>query len=387
MHALPDPDRLSPEEKVGQLLCFGWMAPDCVLSVNRQAVECIEEFRAGAMVVMARNLAHEPRPARLDPSAILAMSEELQSHAAIPLLLATDQEGGRVARFGAPPFTRMPAALTLGRHGSLAEAERAAHITGQELAAVGIRWNFAPVADIHSNPENPVIGDRSFGVTAEEVAERVAAQIAGYRHSGVLSCAKHFPGHGDTREDSHFDLPTLSLDPDLLMNRELLPFRAAIGAGVPTIMTAHIVFPRFDPENPATMSPAILTDLLRKRLGFEGLIVTDCLEMKAVTERWGTARAAVRAIRAGADMVMVCHTPQRQRETRDAVLAAVRAGEISEERLTEAVRHVLEAKRQAFAADRPSLDRIGAPEHIAFREALTGSPTTVSTTLGEAAPV
>jgi beta-N-acetylhexosaminidase len=247
------------------------------------------------------------------------MNDELQSLARLPLFIATDQEGGNVARLRSP-FTTIPSGKIIGDTGDPFLAHEAARVTGAELRHIGINTNFAPIADVNSNPANPVIGHRSFSHDARIAAMMVAEQVRGYLAGGVFSCAKHFPGHGDTSVDSHHDLPTLPFSLTEMEARELIPFRAAIQAGVPMVMTAHILFPALEPDGlPATMSHAILTGLLRERLGFNGLIVTDCLEMKAVSQGWGTARGAVLAAKAGADMLLVCHTEARQRETYQAL--------------------------------------------------------------------
>lgn len=329
------------EEKVGQLCCFGWHART---ALDDQARVCVEELHAGAMIVMGRNLhdtAQRPLPT-IDALAVRTTLDSLQALAQIPLLLPTDQEGGRVARFGTAPFTQVPAAGTLSAPQA---AYAAAYQMGRELHTVGVNANFAPVADINSNPDNPVIGDRSFGSTPEVVVPMVEAQVKGYAAAGILSCLKHFPGHGDTATDSHYALPTLAHSLETMRVRELAPFVAGIAAGAPCVMTAHILFPALDPTLPATLSPATLTGLLREQLGFKGLIVTDCLEMKAVADHWGTAQAALLAVQAGADMVLVCHTLERQRETYATLLAAARSGALPEARLEEAVARVLAAKQ------------------------------------------
>ena len=369
---IPDLDGLTLEEKVGQMLCFGWRGDDSLYAVNAHARECVGGMKVGGMVVMGRNVQAAGKPAPpVDPAAGRAMLDELQRLADIPLLLPTDQEGGRVRRFG-PPFTPFPAARVVGRAGDPRLARDSARVTGEELRQAGVNWDFAPCADVNSNPDNPVIGDRAFGATPDAVARMVCAQVEGFAEAGVLSCAKHFPGHGDTALDSHYDLPTVAGGLAAMEARELVPFRAAIDAGVDTIMTAHILFPAVDPSGlPATMSPAILTGLLRESMGFRGLVITDCLEMKAVADRWGTPHAAVLAARAGADMLLVCHTPERQRATFEALLRAARHGELSISRIDEAVGRVLAAKRKV--ADAPPFDgrRIGAPEGLALAAAIS----------------
>lgn len=309
------------DEKIGQLLCLGWHAH---LALDEQAIRCIEELHAGGMILMGRNVRRSGETT-IDAEAVRTMTDALQARAKTPLLIATDQEGGRVARFSTAPFTQVPPAMQLE---TVADARKAAEVMGRELAMVGVNTNFAPVADVNSNPANPVIGDRSFGAEAVGVAEKVVAQVEGYQSSGVLSCLKHFPGHGDTAVDSHFALPTLPHSLETMEARELLPFKAGIDAGCPLVMSAHILFPALDPELPGTLSPEIMTGLLRNTLGFDGVIVTDCLEMKAVAVHWGTARAAVLAAKAGADLLLICHTWERQKEAFETLKNAVESGEL-----------------------------------------------------------
>jgi len=345
---IPDVDELTLDEQIGQMLCFGWGGADCLTTVNEQARWAVTDARAGALIAMGRNFQAQTAPlAPPDVHAIRAMTDELQRLARVPLLIATDQEGGRVARLRGGLFSDAPSAQALGKAGDADAAREWARRVGGELSAVGVNVNFAPVADVNSNPQNPVIGDRAFGATPETVTPMVTAQVAGYGESGVLACAKHFPGHGDTAQDSHFDLPSLPFTEDEMERRELIPFRAAIEAGVPALMTAHILFPALESSDlPATLSRAILTDLLRGKMAFDGLVATDCLEMKAVRDHWGTPRAAVLAAVAGADLLLVCHTFERQRETLDALREAVATGELSRSRVRDAARRVLDAKRR-----------------------------------------
>lgn len=392
MFSFPDVTDLTLPEKIGQMLCLGWGGDGAYLAVNDQARACVAELKAGAMIVMGRNV-QAPDTDIIDAAAVQAMLSTLQGLAPrLPLLIGTDQEGGRVARFGNSPFTRMPTAQAIGFTGDTNLAREAARAAGEELAAVGVNWNFAPDADVNSNPRNPVIGDRSFGDRPEAVAAMTVAQIRGYADAGILSCAKHFPGHGDTHLDSHFALPTVDLSRAELEERELVPFRAAIEAGAATLMTAHILFPKLDPSGvPATLSSVILTDLLRHGLGFTGLVVTDCLQMKAVADHWGTPRAAVLAAKAGADMLLVCHTWEVQKATYDALLTAAQTGDLPLARVDEAVGRVLAAKRLAFAQSPPPLSVIGSAEHHRVAEAIRASSgATVPsgpTTLGESVPV
>jgi beta-N-acetylhexosaminidase len=389
--SFPDVADLSLEEKIGQMLCLGWGGDGSYLAINEQAHACVEELKAGGMIVMGRNV-QAPGQETIDAPAVRTMLSDLQALVPqIPLLIGTDQEGGRVARFGQSPFTRMPTAQAIGQTGDADLARAAARATGEELAAVGVNWNFAPDADVNSNSQNPVIGNRSFGNTPETVGPMVAAQVQGYADAGILSCAKHFPGHGDTHLDSHLALPTVDISREELEAREFVPFRSAIEAGAETLMTAHILFPKLDPSGvPATLSPVILTDLLRSRMGFTGLVVTDCLQMKAVADHWGTPRAAVLAAKAGADMLLVCHTWEQQKATYDALLHAAQTGDLPLERVEEAVGRVLAAKKRAFAQPMPPLSVIGSSEHQKVAEAITTVSGTAIirglTTLGESAP-
>ena len=335
------------------------------LNLNDQARRCIEELHAGGMILFARNVQSpgSPKPP-VAVERVRDMITELQSLAKIPLFIAVDQEGGRVARFGAP-FTPFPSARVIGDVGNTEAAEQVAYCVGRELRAVGVNFNFAPIADIDSNPANPVIGNRSFGSDTQTVTKMVVSQIIGYGNGGVLSCAKHFPGHGDTGVDSHIELPSLNHSREVMEPRELVPFKTAISYNAPAIMTAHILFPALDASGlPATLSKPILTELLREEMGFRGLIVTDCLQMKAVADTWGTPRAAVMAAQAGADILLVCHTWEKQKETFDALVAAVRSGELSEDRVNESLARIVSAKEMLALAPPLPLSVIGEEEHI-----------------------
>jgi beta-N-acetylhexosaminidase len=338
-------DSLDLDACIGQILCFGWQGDDCT-SVNEAAREIVEDMQVGGVILLARNVD--------TPEQTRDMLRDLQNRARIPLLIAVDQEGGRVNRFG-PPMTAFPGSMALGACGSrgVEYAYRQAKAQASELAAVGVNWNLAPVLDVNNNPANPIIGVRSYGEDPQLVANLGMAAIRGYRDGGVLACAKHFPGHGNTEMDSHLGLPTVASSRGQLEATELLPFRAAIQAGVPAIMSTHIVFPALDAVLPATLSATILTDLLRTEMRFDGLIVTDCLEMAAIAETIGTPMGAVAALRAGADMVLVSHTLETQREVYRAIRQAVEAEILSEERVREAAGRVLAAKARALNMPEP----------------------------------
>jgi beta-N-acetylhexosaminidase len=320
-----------------------------------------------------------------DPAQVATLSNGLQTAALaqparIPLQISVDQEGGAlVARFGAPA-TQMPGNMALGAGRSAADARRSAEVIGTELAAVGVTQDYAPVSDVNINPNNPVIGIRSIGGDPGLVSNLAAAQVAGYHDGGVSAVAKHFPGHGDTGVDSHFGLPEVTHSLDQIHQIDLPPFRADIAAGVDTIMTAHVVMPAIDPGVPATMSNKILTGLLRDELGFDGLIVTDALDMAGATATYPPNVAPVKALMAGADQLLVA--PQMD-TAYGSVLAAARSGQISAQRLDESVYRVLLHKfqrglfRDALVDPAAAPQVLGAPQHLADAQAITNRTTTL----------
>ncbi|HZA14015.1 MAG TPA: beta-N-acetylhexosaminidase, partial [Myxococcaceae bacterium] len=242
-----------------------------------------------------------------------ALCHELKALAGRPFILSVDQEGGRVARLRGPPFTSLPPMREIGRDGDAERAYRVGRLLAYELRAVGFDWDFAPVLDVDTNPANPVIGDRAFHSSPEVVAKLGVALARGLEDGGVASCAKHFPGHGDTATDSHLTLPRLPHPLERLRQVELFPFHAYARAGGASVMTAHVLFDAIDPEVPATLSAQVLDGLLRRELGFAGVLVSDDLEMKAITDHFGIAEAAVRGALAGVDLFLVCHRPEAQR--------------------------------------------------------------------------
>ena len=281
-----------------------------------------------------------------------ALTDDLRSERP-DALIAIDEEGGDVTRLEADTGSSYPGNAALGVVDDLELTERVAGSLGAELADVGVDLDFAPVADVNVNPQNPVIGIRSFGANGELVARHVAAFVRGLQSAGVAACAKHFPGHGDTSEDSHLALPVV----EALEDVALAPFRAAIDAGVQSIMTAHIVVRSLGDE-PATMSREILSDLLRGELGFQGMVVTDALEMKAISATVGVEEGAVRAISAGADALCLGHDlfDESVGSVREALVDAVRTGRIREERLVEAAAHV--ANVAAWTAEDACVTRV-----------------------------
>ncbi|MCX4988543.1 MULTISPECIES: glycoside hydrolase family 3 protein [unclassified Streptomyces] len=259
------------------------------------------------------------------------------------VLVAIDEEGGDVTRLEVRTGSSFPGNHALGAVDDVSLTEDVARELGRRLAACGVNLNWAPSADVNSNPSNPVIGVRSFGADTDLVARHTAAYVTGLQAAGVAACTKHFPGHGDTAVDSHHALPRIDADLSVLQSRELVPFRAAIAAGSRAVMSAHILVPALDPDRPATLSRRILTGLLREELGYDGLIVTDGMEMQAISATYGIERGSVLAIAAGADAICVgggLADDDTVRRLRDALVSAVRAGELPEERLADAANRV-----------------------------------------------
>ena len=338
------------EEKVGQLFVarvHGTTAdsidPDAVqlnneeLGVNN-ASELVAAFRIGGIIYFGENVT--------TPAALAEFGNAIQRQVAnqrvpVPVLTSIDQEQGNVVRVG-PPATQFPGSMALGAGRSREDANAAARITGEELRAMGVFQNYAPVADVNVNADNPVIGVRSFSSKPSLVASMVKAQVRGYQSVGIAATAKHFPGHGDTAIDSHTGLPVITHDRQQLRTVDLRPFRAAIAAGVESIMTAHIQVPGLDPSGkPATLSKAIVTGVLREQLGYDGVVVTDSLRMEGVRTKYGDDRVPVLAILAGVDQLL---DPPNLPAAYTAVLSAVAADEITIARLDQSVRRILTLK-------------------------------------------
>ncbi|MEV3983777.1 glycoside hydrolase family 3 protein [Nonomuraea sp. NPDC049758] len=257
-------------------------------------------------------------------------------------IVAIDEEGGAVTRLEVLAGSSFPGNRALGVADDVELTERVGRQIGRMLAELDISLDYAPSADVNANPENPVIGVRSFGPDPELVARHTVAYVAGVQGAGVAACAKHFPGHGDTTTDSHLALPTVHASRAVLDERDLPPFRAAIAHGVRSIMSGHLLVPALDPSMPATLSRSALTDLLRGELGFDGVVVTDAIEMQAVAAMFGPGEIAVRALAAGADTICAGRADERSlHEMRDAIVEAVRTGRLAEERLAEAAGRVL----------------------------------------------
>ena len=307
--------------RVGQRFMVGFQSHEPSLDVKR----LIRDFGVGNVILFARNIDR--------PEQVAELVRELQTVARdaghdLPLLVGVDQEGGRVARLK-EPWTSWPPLRVLGQLGSEDYARRMGTALSDELKACGIRCDFAPVMDVDTNPKNPVIGDRSFGDDPDLVGRLGVAMIRGLQDGGVVACAKHFPGHGDTDVDSHSDLPAVDHSLSRLHDVELRPFRKAVEAKVATIMTAHVLVRELDDKLPATLSPRVIDGLLRKDMKYDGVVVSDDLEMKAVAKHWQPAQAAVLAARAGCDILPYRADHDAQVQAMEGLIRALEAEEIS----------------------------------------------------------
>jgi beta-N-acetylhexosaminidase len=332
---------MSLEEKVGQLIFTTYHGSFTAIDSGtyQQMMHDINDLHVGGFITITRGSPLGVVKDQAYPTAVLA--NQLQSKSKIPLMIGADYERGTAMR--QDEGTSFPTAMALAAAGNPQDAYTMGKITALEARAVGVQWIYAPVCDVNNNPANPIINTRSFGEDPESVAKYVSEFIRGVEENGGLATAKHFPGHGDTATDSHIDLPIIKADRDRLEHLELIPFRAAIAAGVGSIMTGHLNVPAFepDPKTPATLSKNILTDLLRKQLNFQGLVITDALDMGGITVRYAPGDAAVRAFLAGADALLMPPVPDAAYE---AVLGAVKSGQISQDRLDASLRRILEAK-------------------------------------------
>jgi beta-N-acetylhexosaminidase len=319
---------------VGQLIVGGFAAGGLSPTFAKE----LAGKRRGGAILFKRNLPGVPEAADLCAAILEAAPRDL------PPFIGVDQEGGRVRRLSAPAL-ELPPMRELASFGDLDLVMSAARAVGNELGAIGFNLNFAPVLDVNTEAENPAIGDRAFGSDARTVMRFGVAYVRGLQHANVLACGKHFPGHGDTRADSHLELPVVSHPRARLDQVDLPPFRAAIGAGVASLLSAHVVYERIDEGVPATLSRSICASLLRAELGFEGVLFSDDLEMKAITSRWPIEDAAVEAVWAGCDAVLVCSDEEAQARVHEALTRAAEKDARFRDRCAEAAARVLRLRR------------------------------------------
>jgi beta-N-acetylhexosaminidase len=306
------------------------------------------------------------------PEELRDLTASIRKAAPGPLIIGIDQEGG--TRFSLPPpFTAWPSPADLGRLGDASLVERVARAVAVELRAVGVNTNFAPMLDLAMHPDSPVTAGRSFGGDAGEVARLGAASLRGLAAEGVCGCIKHFPGHGDALVDPHFDLPVFNGSRERLIQQELVPFAAAIAGGATMIMTAHILLPHIDPEQPASLSPLVLDGILRKELGFTGVVVADDLGMGALARRYGCGESAVLALRAGSDVVMLCHDETLVPKALN-TLTAASGGRLEATHLAASRSRVANLRNALRGVEQPAppLEVIGCPEHQALAMEIHG---------------
>lgn len=363
------------EEQIGQLISVGFDGK----TPTPEIIDLIQNHHVGNIIFFARNIESAEQVRQLT-NGLQRIAKEAGHH--YPLLISIDQENGMVRRFGRRSTT-FPGNMPMGAVDSEQDTYEVTLATGKELKALGINMNLAPVADVNNNPANPVIGVRSFGEDPQRVAQHLTAAVKGYQEAGIITNLKHFPGHGDTAVDSHQALATIPHSLQRLDEVELVPFRAGIAAGADSIMIAHIYLPELMKQGvlPATVSREIITDLLRERLGFGGVITTDCMEMKALADTIGIEHGAVMALQAGVDIVLVSHTYSRQKGALEAIHTALQAGELTPEQIQTAAERVLQLKSSYLSwedlADEKGLKEIATPEHLALSQRVYARSTTL----------
>lgn len=323
-------------EKIGQRLMTGFPGTE----MTEEFRQVVREYKIGNVILFQENVRDCAQLKQLCAD-IQAFVRQETGHSAF---IAVDQEGGIVTRLKSDAVN-IPGAMAMGATGDPENAFLGGKLIGKELRALGPNFNFAPTVDVNSNPRNPVIGVRSYGDDPEFVGRFAARAVQGFMEGGVLCCAKHFPGHGDTDLDSHLALPCVDKSMEQLEQVELIPFRSAVEAGVPAVMTSHILFPQIEPDGvPATMSRRIMTGLLREKLGFRGIIVSDCMEMAAIRTHYGISEGTLAAFKAGVDLVEITHHPLWCAEAAQRLLEAAENGELDMKEMDESVQRILDAK-------------------------------------------
>jgi len=384
--------KLTVEEKVGQVFMI-WCRASFLNVENPEYLqlrEAMQKYHVGSFAMTVH--VDGPYLLRSEPYEAAELLNRLQSESKLPLLFAADFERGVSMRLMGT--TVFPHAMAFGGDGKLEDAEAFGRITAEESRAIGIHWNFFPDADVNSNPANPIINTRSFGEDPKQVGDLVAAYIKGAHEGGMLTTAKHFPGHGDTASDSHLGVASVNVDRAHLDSIELPPFRQAIAAGVDAVMVAHVTVPALDsdPNHVATISPVMVSDLLEKQMGFKGIIVTDALDMAGLTHLFAEniGRAAVEAFKAGNDLLLI---PADFPASYNAMLQAVQSGEISRERLDRSVLKILKAKaslglQEARLVDVSAIDKaVGKPENLAFGQHVADDAVTLVRDNGKVLPL
>lgn len=347
---------MSLREKIGQRLVVGFPG----FEMTKEYIELVREYKVGNVILFAENVESALQLKTLCDS----IQELTKAQTGYPAFITIDQEGGVVTRLHEKFAAVVPGAMAIAATGDPQNAYIAGKLTAQELLALGVNFDLAPDMDINSNANNPVIGVRSYGDSPETVSAYGVQMIRGLLDGGVLCTAKHFPGHGDTEVDSHLSLPKVDKTMEELEKCELAPFRAAIQAGVPSVMTTHILFPQIEPERiPATMSRRIITGLLKERLGFRGLVISDCMMMNAIQEEFGTVNGSVAAVAAGVDLVFVSHSVELARQACEALEQKLKSGGLSMDEMNASVQSILEYKQKVSGHVPAPLSVVGCRAH------------------------
>ncbi|WP_342566103.1 beta-N-acetylhexosaminidase [Paenibacillus sp. FSL R7-0345] len=331
------------EQKIGQMLLAGIDGT----TLDSEAKRMIAEDEIGGIILYKDNISSLKSMVSL----INALKQS-NSGNAIPLFMSVDQEGGKVSRMP-EEYAAIPANSKVGAANDQESASLMGRLLAGQVLSAGFNMNFAPVLDINSNPDNPVIGDRSFGNNAELVTRLGLAEMKGIMAEGVIPVVKHFPGHGDTSVDSHLELPVVNKSAAQLAKLEWLPFQAAVKDGADAVMVAHILYPKLDPDKPASLSAEIIGGLLRKQMGFSGVVITDDLTMGAITDHYTLPAAAVDTVLAGSDILLIAHEYSNEQKVRAALLDNVRSGVIAESRIDESVYRILALKEKYKLTDKP----------------------------------
>lgn len=338
---------MSVEDKIGQMVLAGISGT----TMNDNDKKLIDQFHVGGIIFYKRNFETPEQTVRL------VNQLKAGNRSDLPLFLGVDQEGGKVTRLPGG-LVNFPPNKQIGQENDPEFSYKVGALLGQEVKEFGLNLNFAPVLDINSNPKNPVIGDRSFGNNSEIVSELGIQTMKGMESQSVIPTVKHFPGHGDTSVDSHLELPIVNKSLKELKNLELIPFERAIEQGADVVMVAHILLPELDETNPASMSKAVMTDLLRKQLGFTGVIITDDMTMGAITEHFDIGKAVIESVKAGSDIILVGHEYSNVVKIISSLKTAVQHGDISEQRLNESMERIIQLKKKYSIND----TKVGKPD-------------------------